>query len=206
MFTGLVEGLGRIARVESESSGRLIVVQPPSSLLMSEPDLVLPTKCGDSIAINGCCLTIISLDDGFWTFQAGPETLSKTNLGKLIPNEYVNLERSLPATGRLGGHFVQGHVDGVGTVDQLERDSDWTTLGFRVAPELSELMVVKGSVCVDGVSLTIVTVEPDRFTVSLIPHTLAVTTLGKRSIGDSVNIETDILGKYARKFLDGIRL
>jgi riboflavin synthase len=203
MFTGLIEGLGRVARLDTEAAGLKIAIAPPQSMSSPEIPDACPANCGDSVAINGCCLTIVSLDQGMWSFQAGQETLSKTNLGKFAVNDLVNLERSLPVNGRLGGHFVQGHVDGVGTVDQIERDADWITMGFSVPSGLAELMVTKGSVAVDGVSLTIVTVEAGRFTVALIPHTLSVTTLGQRNIGQSVNIETDILGKYARKFLIG---
>lgn len=136
-----------------------------------------------------------------WTFQAGEETLSKTNLGQLQLGDAVNLERSLPANGRLGGHFVLGHVDGVGTVDSIDQSGDWVTMWFRVPASLGELMVSKGSVAVDGVSLTLVNVEPNRFSVALIPHTLAVTTLGQRQVGDAVNLETDVLGKYVKKFV-----
>lgn len=200
MFTGLVEGLGHVTALEGESAGIRIVLKPPPCMLSGESEDVLPTSLGDSVAINGCCLTIVSVEDNFWSFQAGQETLSKTNLGQLRPGDVVNLERSLPVNGRLGGHFVQGHVDGIGIVDQLERDADWATMGFRVPSMLADLMVPKGSVAVDGVSLTIVSVDAERFTVALIPHTLSVTTLGQRAIGKSVNIETDILGKYARKF------
>ena len=203
MFTGLVEGLGRVARLETEASGLRISIDPPQTMLNPDAPGASPVRIGDSVAINGCCLTVIALDDGVWTFQAGEETLSKTNLGGFAVDHLVNLERSLPVNGRLGGHFVQGHVDGIGIVDQLDRDMEWVAMGFRVPPALAELMVTKGSVAVDGVSLTIVTVTPDRFTVALIPHTLTVTTLGQRSVGQTVNIETDILGKYAKKFLTG---
>ena len=127
--------------------------------------------------------------------------MSKTNLGRLRENDAVNLERSLPVTGRLGGHFVQGHVDGVGTVERIKTDGEWTTMEFRVPAALSALTVPKGSVAVDGVSLTLVHVEADCFRIALIPHTLSVTTLGRRAVGDVVNIETDILGKYVAKFL-----
>lgn len=201
MFTGLVEGLGTVSRLEQEPSGIRLVIAPPPAMLTTLSTEPPSTACGDSVAINGCCLTVISIADGLWSFQAGQETLSKTNLGQLSVNDVVNLERSLPANGRLGGHFVQGHVDGVGVVDQFDRDTEWVAMGFRVPPDLAELMVPKGSVAVDGVSLTVVTVEKTRFTVALIPHTLSVTTLGKRDVGGTVNIETDILGKYARKFL-----
>ena len=128
-----------------------------------------------------------------------------TNLGQLTQGDAVNLERSLPVNGRIGGHFVQGHVDGIGSIDQLERDADWVTMGFQVPRAITELIVPKGSIAVDGVSLTIVNVDITRFTVALIPHTLTVTTLGRRSLGQTVNIETDILGKYAKKFLDVLR-
>ena len=203
MFTGLVEGLGRVTALHEESGGLRIELEPPSHFFLDDSQGALLARCGDSIAINGCCLTIVSLDDGRWSFQAGHETLSKTNLGKLRSGDAINLERSLSVNARLGGHFVQGHVDGIGTVDQLERDAEWVTMGFTVAASLAELMVSKGSVAVDGVSLTVVTVELDRFTVALIPHTLSLTTLGYRAIGQTVNIETDILGKYVRRFMVG---
>ena len=204
MFTGLIEGLGSVVRLEDESAGVRIIVAPPKSMLSAEIDKSLPTQCGDSVAINGCCLTVVSIEDNVWSFQAGRETLSKTNLGRLAAGDLVNLERSLPANGRLGGHFVQGHVDGLGTVDQLDREGEWVTMGFQVPSSIGGMMVSKGSVAVDGISLTIVTAESTRFTVALIPHTLSATTLGHRSIGQSVNIETDILGKYAKQFLKGL--
>lgn len=201
MFTGLVEALGKITRLELEPAGIRIALVPPTDATGDSRDDWRLTRCGDSIAINGCCLTVVSNDHGQLSFQAGQETLSKTNLGHFRVGDLVNLERSLPVDGRLGGHFVQGHVDGVATVDQITRDADWVTMGFQVASALADLMVPKGSVAVDGVSLTVVTVQPTHFTVALIPHTLSVTTLGQRAIGQSVNIETDILGKYARKFI-----
>jgi riboflavin synthase len=131
--------------------------------------------------------------------------LSKTNLGGLSTGDRVNLERSLAVNGRLGGHIMQGHVDGVGTIDAIDRDGEWVTMWFRVPAALAEQMVPKGSVAVDGVSLTLVNVERERFSVALIPHTLAATTLGSRRTGDAVNIEVDILGKYVRKFLEAWR-
>ena len=200
MFTGLIEGIGRVTDLAKELAGVRITIAPPASMLSLESWNCL-TRIGDSVAINGCCLTVISTESNQWSFQAGHETLSKTNLGQLRTGSMVNLERSLPVNGRLGGHFVQGHVDGIGSVDQLDRDADWVTMGFQVPAELADLMVPKGSVAVDGVSLTIVLVEADRFTVALSPHTLDVTTLGQRQQGQTVNIETDILGKYACKFL-----
>ena len=198
MFTGLVEGLGRVVATEPETAGLRLIIAPPATMLGVEGDRC---QLGDSVAINGCCLTVIEIRHDCWAFQAGTETLSKTNLGSLKVNDCVNLERSLPVNGRLGGHFVQGHVDGVGQVDAIDREGDWVTMWFRVPEALARLMVSKGSVAVDGISLTVVNAEQNRFSVALIPHTLTVTTLGVRKVGDSVNIETDILGKYVQKLM-----
>lgn len=194
MFTGLVEGMGTITEAAAEGPARRIVVAPP-------PEMLPGTAVGDSVAINGCCLTIVAFQEGRWTFQAGPETLARTNLGLACENDCVNLERALRADARLGGHFVQGHIDGWGTVERVTSDGDWVTIWFRAAPELTRQMVSKGSVAVDGVSLTLVNVEAERFSVALIPHTLEVTTLGRRREHDRVNIETDILAKYVQKML-----
>jgi len=199
MFTGLIEGLGRLAAVESETAGIRLVIAPPAPMLgNTDAERCQP---GDSVAINGCCLTVIDIKHDCWSFQAGTETLSKTNLGRLTVGDMVNLERSLPVNGRLGGHFVQGHVDGVGRVDRIDREGEWVAMWFRVPESLATLMVQKGSVAVDGISLTVVNVERDRFSVALIPHTLTVTTLGSRAVEDEVNIETDILGKYVERLL-----
>lgn len=195
MFTGLVEGRGRATALVAQGPAVRLEIEPPYEMAKE------PVHIGDSVAINGCCLTVVAIEDDRWAFEAGEETLSKTNLGQLVPGSLLNLERSLPVNGRLGGHFVQGHVDGTGVVDEIRRDSEWVTMWFRVPVELARLMVPKGSVAVDGVSLTVVNVETDRFSVALIPHTLDATTLGVRRIGDSVNIETDILGKYVHKLL-----
>jgi riboflavin synthase len=197
MFTGLVEGLGTIAEVVPEGPGTRLAVTPP-------PELQAGTLTGDSVAINGCCLTIVTVETAGWSFQAGPETLARTNLGLLRPGDRVNLERALPVAARLGGHFVQGHIDGCGTVDRILHDGPWVTIWFRAPPELTRQMVSKGSVAVDGVSLTLVDVEAERFSVALIPHTLEVTTLGARREHDRVNIETDILAKYVQKLLGSI--
>src|SRR6478736_6632540 len=169
MFTGLIEGLGRVAAVETEEAGLRVVIAPPAPMLGGSG----PDRCqlGDSVAINGCCLTVIEIKHDCWAFQAGTETLSKTNLGRLTVGHAVNLERSLPVNGRLGGHFVQGHVDGVGQVDVIDREGEWVAMWFRVPDALARLMVAKGSVAVDGISLTVVNVERDRFSVALIPHT-----------------------------------
>lgn len=201
MFTGLVEGCGTVKTIEPEGPGRRLVIAPSANLAADAAGA--GCALGDSVSISGCCLTVVSIDNGCWSFQAGPETLAKTNLGRLRPGDLVNLERSLPVNGRLGGHFVQGHVDGVGIVDERNSDGDWVTMWFRVPPFLAQQMVPKGSVAVDGISLTLVQVEAKRFSVALIPHTLQVTTLGQRQPGDFVNIETDILAKYVQKLMRG---
>lgn len=201
MFTGLVEGRGTIREIRADGAAVRLVVEAPAEM-GGRADGDAPCRVGDSVAINGCCLTAVEVDDRLWAFEAGAETLSKTNLGQLAEGDSVNLERPLPAGGRLGGHFVQGHVDGVGAVESIERDGEWVTMWFRIPAELGRQMVTKGSVAIDGVSLTLVDVEPERFSVALIPHSLDVTTLGVRQPGDAVNIETDILGKYVLKFMD----
>ena len=194
MFTGLVEGRGTIVELVVECAGTRLVVAPPAEMLAG-------TAIGDSIAINGCCLTVVQIEGNRWSFQAGPETLARTNLGELDPGDRVNLERALPVAARLGGHFVQGHVDGCGTVDRIVPDGPWVAIWFRASRSLTHQMVSKGSVAIDGVSLTLVEVEAERFSVALIPHTLEITTLGVRLEGDRVNIETDILAKYVEKLL-----
>jgi riboflavin synthase len=195
VFTGLVESLAEVVAIVPEGPGVRLVLR----------DLLVSTglKLGDSVAVNGCCLTVIEIAGQEFTFQAGSETLSRTNLGELKPGDGVNLERSLQLGDRLGGHLVTGHIDGVGTVDAREEDGDWAKFWFRAPSELTRQMASKGSVAVDGVSLTLVDVEQDRFSVALIPHTLAVTTLGQRSVGNRVNIETDLLAKYVERQLRG---
>jgi riboflavin synthase len=222
MFTGLVAGRGFVHDVRPEgvvdSSARRAepaagsaanlpgnAIAPSAETLrltIRVPDNFGPAgTLGESVAINGCCLTAVAVDGNRWSFQAGSETLSKTNLGRLRAGNAVNLERALPVDGRFGGHFVQGHVDGVGQVDRVERDGEWVTMWFRAPEALVRQLVPKGSVAIDGVSLTVVQVAADRFSVALIPHTLEMTTLGLRQPGDDVNIETDILGKYVQQML-----
>lgn len=193
MFTGLVETLGIVLRLEIEGAGRRLII--------SAPPLASEMAIGDSLAINGACLTVVERSGDSLHFQAGPETLQKTNLGELKPGDTVNLERPLAVTDRLGGHFVQGHVDGVGRIAERTRQGAWELVWFSCPPELKVQMVPKGSVAVDGISLTIVDVNGDRFSVALIPHTLNHTTLGRKKLEDSVNIETDLLAKYVHKYL-----
>lgn len=195
MFTGLVEVMGTVVLLEPQGAGVDLVIAPPTFVIEPGDEIAI----GDSIAINGCCLTVIDISSAGWRFQAGSETLSRTNLGTLHAGDRVNIERSLRVTARLGGHFVQGHVDDLGRVQRIEREGDWIFMWFGVPARLTRQMVSKGSVCVDGVSLTLVEVNADNFSVALIPHTLEVTTLGMRDVGSVVNIETDIIGKYIEK-------
>ena len=196
MFTGLVEATGVITALDQDGPTLRVTIEVPDSL--SDADT---TQIGDSISISGCCLTVVEIEDGQWAFEAGEETCSKTSLGERQTGDRVNLERSLPVDGRMGGHFVQGHVDGTAAVSRIDNDGDWINMFFETDPSLAEQLVPKGSVTVDGISLTVVHVGPTSFSVALIPHTLQMTTLGDRSVGDRVNIETDILGKYVKKFM-----
>jgi riboflavin synthase len=188
MFTGIVEELGFVREVVAQEPGRRIGIES------SWPDD--DVAIGDSISINGVCLTAVERGDRRLLFQVGPETLDRTNLGQLRPGDRVNLERSLLATSRIGGHFVLGHVDGIARVTARRRDADWEWLDLASEVALTSQMVPKGSIAVDGVSLTLVHVSPGEFGVMLIPHTLLRTTLGLREVGATVNVETDILGKY----------
>ena len=183
MFTGIIEELGTVERV---TRGREIL-----------PGL----KIGDSVAVNGVCLTVTSLDDGGFTADVMHETLDRSALAGLGPGSPVNLERAMAADGRFGGHIVAGHVDGVGTIAAIEQDDNaiWFTI---TAPEqVLRYVVEKGSIAIDGISLTVARVETDRFAVSVIPHTAAVTLLGLRRTGDRVNLESDLVGKYVERLL-----
>jgi riboflavin synthase len=193
MFTGLVEALGQVERVVEEGPGRRLVLR--------WPDLREPLAIGESVAVNGCCLTVVATVGETFEVQAGPETLLRTNLGERQPGDAVNLERALRPTDRLGGHFVQGHIDTTATLAERRPEGEWDFLRFRIDPAWTPLLVEKGSIAVDGVSLTLVTVGHDAFSVMLIPHTLAVTTLGTLRVGGRVNIETDLLAKHVRKLL-----
>jgi riboflavin synthase len=192
MFTGLVESLGTVSRAEDTGAGRRLAVRHPMGRELA---------VGESVAVNGACLTVVGNDGDEFAFDVGPETLLRTNLGALAAGDGVNLERSLRAGDRLGGHFVQGHVDAVGIIDARVSQGDWEDVWFRCPDELTRLMVPKGSIAVDGVSLTLVNVEPERFSVMLIPHTQSATTLGSKKVGDPVNLEADMLAKHVAKLL-----
>jgi len=192
MFTGLVEALGEVTAVVDEGPGRRLGLRH---------SMAAELEVGESVAVNGVCLTVVEVCTPCFSFQAGPETLARTNLGVLRPGDFVNLERSLRLGDRLGGHWVQGHVDGVGSLAKRIPHGEWDMVWFACPVQLARQLVSKGSVAVDGVSLTVVDVEDDRFSVALIPHTLNCTTLGRRKVGELVNLETDILGKYVLRYL-----
>jgi riboflavin synthase len=194
MFTGLVEAMGTVRAISPDANGTL--------LWIAEATIAADLPIGASVAVNGVCLTVTARDGDAFAFQAGPETLGRTNLGELRPGARVNLERALSVGDRLGGHIVQGHVDGHGIIDRRDPQGEWETIWFRCAPELARYMIVKGSVAVDGISLTLVDVLPDGFSVALIPHTLLVTTLGHKQPGATVNLEIDLFAKYVFRCLD----
>ncbi len=196
MFSGIVTELGRVAAVEmGEGHGRLAVTCH---------DVVADAVVGDSVSVNGVCLTITELrPDGGFVADVMGETLSRTGLGALEPGDPVDLEPALPADGRLGGHLVQGHVDGVAEVTDVTEHEEWTTMTFTLPPDLEPYVVEKGSIAVDGVSLTVAGVGEGSFSVGLIPHTLEVTVLGSREPGDPVNLEVDIIAKYVERMLRG---
>ncbi len=196
MFTGLVECLGHVAQIDDDSQGG-------KNLTIADQPLALQLSIGESVAVNGACLTVVAIDAGTFRFQVGPETLLKTNLGELRPGDRVNLERSLRVGDRLGGHFVQGHIDAVGSIAERRTQGEWEIVRFSCPPELTCLMVPKGSIAVDGVSLTLVEVGSDWFTIMLIPHTLANTTLGLKKAGDTINLEADMLAKHVQKLMRG---
>jgi riboflavin synthase len=184
MFTGIVEELGRL---ESLDGGRLRI---------AATRVIDDVAIGDSIAVNGCCLTVVAFGDGWWEADVSDETISRTSLAGLQPDDGINLERAVKVSDRLGGHIVQGHVDGVGEVIEPVPD-----LRVRVPQGMTRYLVEKGSVTVDGVSLTVVAALDDGFTVAIIPHTADVTTLGAKRPGDLVNLEVDVMAKYVEKLV-----
>jgi riboflavin synthase len=193
MFTGIVEELGTVAGVEDQGDAIRLTIH--AEHVLADAGL------GDSISVNGCCLTIAERDGDTWTADVMQETLDKTSLAGVQPGDRVNLERAVTPTTRLGGHIVQGHVDAVGTVAGRTPSEHWEVVEVSMPPELARYLVDKGSITVDGVSLTVVEARADGFTVSLIPETLARTTLGSRQPGDRVNLEVDILAKHVEKLL-----
>jgi riboflavin synthase len=194
MFTGLIQTLGTVRTAEDDGScGRRFRVTGPGF----GDELAV----GESVAVSGACMTVTARGPDGFAFQAGPESLARTTLAGLAPGGRVNLERALRAGDLLGGHFVTGHVDAVGRIAERLPSGEWETVWFTFPPGWDDLLVEKGSVAVDGVSLTVVDVRPDRFSVMLIPHTREHTTLGHKAAGDPVNLEFDLLAKHVRKLI-----
>ena len=193
MFTGIIEETGRLRSLDiSGVTGRIEL----------EASKVLEgTNIGDSIAVNGVCLTVVELHADGFTADVMPETISRTGFAQLRVGDKVNLERAMAANGRFGGHIVSGHIDGVGTVESLEHDGIAVWVSIKAPTEILKLIVEKGSIAIDGISLTVAYVDNERFKVSIIPHTGEETTLLKRHAGDKVNLENDIVGKYVEKLL-----
>ena len=195
MFTGLVEEVGRVRSLRTAEEGG------DAHLALSAEVVLGGTRVGDSILVNGACLTVDEIDAGGLVFYTMPETLRRTALGDLSEGSPVNLERAMEAGGRLGGHIVQGHVDGVGEVLDVRAEGDAEIWTFAAPDSVLRYAVEKGSVCIDGISLTVVSVEDGRFTVSILPHTRSHTNLGDLGVGSHVNLEADVVGKYVERLM-----
>lgn len=194
MFTGLIEA--KVPLLARQVQG------PGQRLTFTIPQFAAELRLGDSVAFNGCCLTVIDVQGEQVAVEAGEETLSRTNLGALSLGDLVNVERALAVGDRLGGHYVTGHVDGLGCIRLRRDDGQWTFLHVTTQPSLLMQMASKGSITINGISLTLVEVTDQEFSVALIPHTLQVTTLGECQIGDVVNLETDVLAKYVQRQIE----
>jgi riboflavin synthase len=199
MFTGLIEALGEVVSFTKQPTG--------AKLRIACAAVTADAKEGDSICVNGVCLTALEIKEGAFTADLAPETLARTNLSTLAVGSAVNLERSLLPTTRLGGHMLQGHVDGVGRIAELRElgEGNWW-LGVEVPVELERYLVFKGSIAIDGISLTVASVEGRLVGVTIIPHTWTHTNLGRHQVGDLVNLETDVIAKYVEKMLSHISL
>jgi riboflavin synthase len=195
MFTGLIETVGTVASAYKTASGMKLSVKPMAGLEF---------QAGDSVSVNGVCLTTTS-EGRDLSFDISPETIGSTNLGELHVNDKVNLERALRLSDRLGGHMVTGHVEAVGSVRERKQSGEYTFFTFEAPGEVLRYIVQKGSVAIDGISLTVTGLADRSFSVAIIPHTLTATNIGGKRIGDRVNIEVDIIGKYVEKFLGGER-
>lgn len=193
MFTGIIEGLGTVAKLKSSGRGKRLAVTTDLSLK--------EMKIGDSIAVNGACLTAVAISANRFEADLSPETLSRTTLNKVKTGDRVNLERALRLSDRLDGHLVSGHIDGIGTLSGREGDENAIIITIAVSEALLRYVIPKGSVAVDGISLTVNTCSHDRFSVSIIPYTSKLTTLGFKKKGDAVNIEADMIGKYVERFV-----
>lgn len=193
MFTGIIEEIGKITAVNKGQRSSQLWIQ--GELIMAD------LKLGDSVAVNGVCLTVSELKGRQWLADVMSETLKRSNLGELKPGSPVNLERAMPANGRFGGHLVAGHIDGTGQISQISQDENAILFEIRTAPGVLHYIIEKGSITIDGISLTVTAVDDESFGVSIIPHTVKHTILGTRKKGDRVNLENDMVGKYLEKFL-----
>ncbi|MCE5200198.1 MAG: riboflavin synthase [Armatimonadota bacterium] len=193
MFTGLVEEVGTVKSLTTGTVGRLVV---------ASDKVINDVALGDSVSVSGVCLTVTSIGSGELSFDAVPETLNRSTLADLRPGGKVNMEASLRAGKMMGGHIVQGHVDGIGTITSIKRLAESVEIRVNAPGEIMRYVVEKGSIALDGISLTVASCDDSGFTIAVIPHSLEVTTLGLRRPGDKVNLETDIIGKYVEKFLN----
>lgn len=193
MFTGIIETVGTVRRISRGSHSAVLEIDAP--------DILDDVKTGDSIAVNGVCLTVTALHGRSFSADVMHETMNRSGLSALSPGSRVNLERAMAADGRFGGHIVSGHVDGPGTITAIERDDNAVWYTIAAAPEVMRYIVEKGSIAIDGISLTVARVGNGFFSVSVIPHTAAVTILSSRRVGDRVNLENDVIGKYVEKLL-----
>jgi riboflavin synthase len=193
MFTGIIEGLGTVTAVRSSGPAKRLTVETDFDLSGS--------KIGDSVSVSGACLTVVYMAARRFDVDVSPETLAKTTFGAARVGERVNLERAMRLSDRIDGHLVSGHIDGTGVIDSRETAGNAVVVAVSVPESLARYMIVKGSVAVDGISLTINSLEPGRFSVSIIPHTAGLTTIGFKQKGERVNIETDMIGKYVEKFI-----
>lgn len=194
MFTGIIEETGKIRGITKGRHSAVLQVQ--AALVMGDLEI------GHSIAVNGVCLTVTGLSPGGFTADVMHETLDRSSLGKLYPESPVNLERAMPANGRFGGHIVTGHIDGTGVISEIRRDDNAIWYTVRTPLALLRYIIEKGSIAIDGVSLTVAKVQRDGFQVSVIPHTAASTTLSGRRAGDAVNLENDCIGKYVERLME----
>ena len=193
MFTGIVEELGKVKEIESKSFGMRFTIT--AKLVLDD------MKIGDSISVNGVCLTVTEKNEQMFSLDLVPETLDKSNLCELIKGDFVNLERAMKASDRFGGHILQGHVETLGIILDKQQQGNNAVLSVGMDPEWMRFCIPKGSIALDGISLTITSVEANIIEIALIPHTLGNTTLGIKSKSDTLNIETDIIGKYVDRFL-----
>ena len=193
MFTGIIEEIGKIKSVTRESRSIRLTV--------AVDKILEDIKIGDSICTNGVCLTVTSFDNSSFSADVMPETMDRTSLKHLKVNDPVNIERAMPANGRFGGHIVSGHIDGTGIITKMTRDDRAVRITIQTDPEITRGIVEKGSIAIDGISLTVTDVSYDKFGVSIIEHTQDMTTLSRKKVGDTVNLENDIIGKYIEKFI-----